>query len=63
MHKDLLASPYEPLARTDTVTTRSVVVEHILGPLGFPGITAAAVVCIRDDWDFAENTVFVTLQN
>jgi hypothetical protein len=42
----------------DTVTvptdrTRSFVVEHVLGPLGLRGVTAANVVGIRDDWDFA----------
>lgn len=32
---------------------RSFVVEHILGPLGLRGVTAAEVVGIRDQWDFA----------
>lgn len=32
---------------------RSFVVEHVLGPLGLRGVTAAEVVGIRDQWDFA----------
>lgn len=36
-----------------TTATRSFVVEHALGPLGLRGITAANVVGLRDDWDFA----------
>lgn len=32
---------------------RSFVVEHVLGPLGLRGITAANVVGVRDEWDFA----------
>lgn len=34
-------------------STRSFVVEHVLGPLGLRGVTAANVVGIREDWDFA----------
>lgn len=33
--------------------TRSFVVEHVLGPLGLQGVTAANVVGVRDEWDFA----------
>ena len=33
--------------------TRSLVVEHVLGPLGLRGVTAANVVGIRNKWDFA----------
>jgi hypothetical protein len=33
--------------------TRAFVVEHVLGPLGLYGITAAEVVGIREEWDFA----------
>lgn len=33
--------------------TRSFVVEHALGPLGLQGVTAANVVGIRNEWDFA----------
>lgn len=33
--------------------TRVFVVEHVLGPLGLRGITAANVVGVRDEWDFA----------
>lgn len=33
--------------------TRSFVVEHVLGPLGLRGVTAANVVGLREDWDFA----------
>ena len=33
--------------------TRSFVVEHVLGPLGLRGITAAAVTGVRTEWDFA----------
>ncbi|MFB6104110.1 MAG: hypothetical protein ABEJ57_03370 [Halobacteriaceae archaeon] len=32
---------------------RSYVVEHVLGPLGLRGVTAADVVGIREDWQFA----------
>lgn len=32
---------------------RSFVAEHVLGPLGLRGVTAAEVVGIRDQWDFA----------
>lgn len=40
--------------RVDLVDgTRSFVVEHVLGPLGLRGVTAANVVGIRDEWDFA----------
>lgn len=37
---------------TDTAS-RSFVVEHVLGPLGLRGITAANVVGVRDEWEFA----------
>lgn len=33
--------------------TRSFVVEHVLGVLGLRGVTAAKVVGIREEWDFA----------
>lgn len=33
--------------------TRTFVVEHVLGPLGLRGITAANVVGVRDEWDFS----------
>jgi hypothetical protein len=33
--------------------TRSFVVEHVLGPLGLRGVTAATVVGVRESWDFA----------
>lgn len=33
--------------------SRSFIVEHVLGPLGMRGITAANVVGVRDAWDFA----------
>ncbi|WP_135827580.1 hypothetical protein [Halorussus halobius] len=33
--------------------TRSFVVEHVLGPLGLRGVTAAKVVGVREEWDFA----------
>lgn len=33
--------------------TRSFVVEHVLGPLGLRGVTAAKVVGIREEWEFA----------
>jgi hypothetical protein len=40
--------------RSDLVNgTRSFVVEHVLGPLGLRGVTAANVVGIREEWDFA----------
>lgn len=40
--------------RVDLVgPTRSFVVEHVLGPLGLRGITAAEVTGIRGAWDFA----------
>lgn len=39
--------------RVDLVgDTRSFVVEHVLGPLGLRGVTAADVVGVRDEWDF-----------
>lgn len=41
-------------ARVDLVgETRSFVVEHVLGPLGLRGITAASVTGVRTGWDFA----------
>lgn len=33
--------------------SRSFVVEHVLGPLGLRGITAAEVTGVRHEWDFA----------
>jgi len=40
--------------RVDLVNgTRSFVVEHVLGPLGLRGVTAANVVGVREKWDFA----------
>lgn len=40
--------------RVDLVSeTRSFVVEHVLGPLGLRGVTAANVVGISESWDFA----------
>lgn len=38
---------------TTAARSRSFVVEHVLGPLGLRGVTAANVVGIRDEWDFA----------
>lgn len=32
---------------------RSFVVEHVLGPLGLRGVTAADVTGVREEWDFA----------
>jgi hypothetical protein len=32
---------------------RSFVVEHVLGPLGLCGVTAAEVVGVREEWSFA----------
>jgi hypothetical protein len=33
--------------------SRSFVVEHVLGPLGLSGVTAAEVVGTADEWDFS----------
>jgi hypothetical protein len=40
-------------AATTAERSRSFVVEHVLGPLGLRGVTAANVVGLRDVWEFS----------
>jgi hypothetical protein len=47
---DLLADDAD--GRGDGRRTRSFVVEHVLGPLGLCGVTAAEVTGIDDEWAF-----------